>query len=135
MAAAPRPRYGFRYNASRDGYEVDVETMPVVRRILRMFGEGASIRGVRDALEREGVPAPSGGRRWSRTTVKNIVLDDCYRPHTIEELETLVTREVVARLEPGKLYGVSWWGRRRTSIKQVSENVPEGRRYRRSARR
>ncbi|HEY6750671.1 MAG TPA: recombinase family protein [Rubrobacteraceae bacterium] len=135
LAAAPRPRYGFRYNASRDGYEVDVETMTVVRRILRMFGEGASIHGVRDALEREGVPAPSGGRRWSRTTVKNIVLDDCYRPHTIEELETLVTREVVARLEPGKLYGVSWWGRRRTSIKQVSENVPEGRRYRRSARR
>jgi site-specific DNA recombinase len=135
LAAAPRPRYGFRYNASRDGYEVDVETMPVVRRILRMFGEGPSIRGVRYALEREGVTAPSGGRRWSRTTVKNIVLDDCYRPHTIEELETLVTREVVARLEPGKLYGVSWWGRRRTSIKQVSENVPEGRRYRRSARR
>jgi site-specific DNA recombinase len=52
LAAAPRPRYGFRYNASRDGYEMDVETMPVVRRILRMFGEGPSIRGVRYALER-----------------------------------------------------------------------------------
>jgi hypothetical protein len=110
---------------------VDEETMPTVRRIFRLVGEGASIRSVRDALEREGVPAPSGGRRWSRTTVRNIVLDDCYRPHTVEELEALVTPDVRARLDPERLYGISWWGRRRTSVKQVSENGPEGRRYRR----
>ena len=134
LAAAPRPRYGFRYNERRDGYEVDEETMPVVRRIFRLFGEeGASVHGVRDALERTGVPAPSGGRRWSRTTVRNIVLDDCYRPHTVRELEALVSPEVAESLVPsgGKLYGVSWWNKHRTSVKQVSEAGPEGRRYRR----
>ncbi len=132
LAAAPRPRYGFLYNARRDGYEVDEETMPVVRRIFRLFGEeGTSVHGVRDALEREGVCAPNGGKRWSRTTVRNIVLDDCYRPHTVEELEALVAPTVAACLNSDTLYGVSWWGRRRTSVKQVSENGPEGRRYRR----
>ncbi len=132
LAAAPRPRYGFLYNARRDGYEVDEETMRVVRRIFRLFGEeGTSVHGVRDALEREGVCAPNGGKRWSRTTVRNIVLDDCYRPHTVEELEALVAPTVAACLNSDTLYGVSWWGRRRTSVKQVSENGPEGRRYRR----
>lgn len=53
LAAAPRPRYGFRYNERRDGYEVGEETMPVVRRIFRLFGEeGASVHGARDALQR-----------------------------------------------------------------------------------
>lgn len=134
LAAAPRPRYGFRYNVRRDGYKVDEETMPVVRRIFRLFGqEGASVHSVRDALEREGVPAPSGGRRWSRTTVRNIVRDDCYRPHTVRELENLINPDVVAGLDlsGGTLYGVSWWGKHRTSVKQVSESGPEGRRYRR----
>src|SRR5215212_5159006 len=34
----PKPPYGFRYNATRDGYEVDEEAMQVVRRIFRMVG-------------------------------------------------------------------------------------------------
>ena len=32
--------YGIRYNDSRDGYKVDQETMPVVRRILQSAAEG-----------------------------------------------------------------------------------------------
>src|SRR5215216_5844812 len=96
LAAGARPRYGFCYNARRDGYEVYEETMPVVRRIFRRIGvEGASIYSVRNALEREGVPAPSGGRRWSRATIRNIVMDDCYRPYTLGELEVLLAPDVV----------------------------------------
>ena len=38
VIAIHTPNYGFRYNASRDGYEVDEEAMRVVRRIFRMMG-------------------------------------------------------------------------------------------------
>ena len=132
LAAGARPRYGFCYNARRDGYEVYEETMPVVRRIFRRIGvEGASIYSVRNALEREGVPAPSGGRRWSQSTIRNIVMDDCYRPYTLGELEVLLAPDVVAGLNPNTPYGIWWWGKHKTTVKQVSENGPEGRRYRR----
>ena len=58
--------YGFRYNASRDGYVVDRVTMHVVRRIFRMVGvEGASITGVARALNGEGIEPP--GAPWSRS--------------------------------------------------------------------
>ena len=44
---SPQPPLGFRYNATRDGYFVDEETMSVVRGIFRMVGvEGASIKSV-----------------------------------------------------------------------------------------
>src|SRR5215203_1822821 len=38
VIAIHTPNYGFRYNATRDGYEVDEEAMRVVRRIFRMIG-------------------------------------------------------------------------------------------------
>ena len=47
MIAGSTPNFGFRYNAARDGYEVDEATMPTVRRIFRMVGvEGASLHAV-----------------------------------------------------------------------------------------
>ena len=38
IIATSAPDYGFRYNAARDGYEIDEEKMGVVRRIFRMVG-------------------------------------------------------------------------------------------------
>jgi site-specific DNA recombinase len=61
VVATKRSHYGFRYNTSRDGYEVDEETMAVVKRIFRMVGtEGAAIRAVKRAFELEGLPTPEG---------------------------------------------------------------------------
>src|SRR5918994_5314371 len=59
------PNYGFRYNAARDGYEVDEDAMRVVRRIFRMVGsEHQTFYAVKRTLEREGLPTPSGARFW-----------------------------------------------------------------------
>src|ERR671917_2251183 len=67
VVATNRPHYGFRYNASRDGYEVDEETMAVVKRIIRMVAlEGVVMRGVKRTFEREGLPTPEGGRTWGQ---------------------------------------------------------------------
>jgi site-specific DNA recombinase len=107
--------------------------MPVVKRIFSMIGEeGMSINRVKAILEREGVPTPSGGLNWSKSTIRKMVLNDCYRAHTHPEVKALVSPDVAARLDPNKRYGVSWYGTRRTTVRQVVEEEPDGRRrYRR----
>ena len=46
----------------------------------------------------------------------------------------MVSPKVAARLDPSKLYGVWWYNRRRTSVRQIAEHGPEGRRYRKVQR-
>jgi site-specific DNA recombinase len=131
VAASPRATYGFRYNATRDGYLVEEEGMRIVERIFRMIGEGCmTLRTVALTLERDGVPPPNGGRWWNTQTIRDIILDDCYKPRTFEEIEQLVSLEVATRLDTDKSYGVSWYNRRRVTKRQVPEDGPEGRRYR-----
>jgi hypothetical protein len=68
-----------------------------------MIGEGCmTLRTV--ALERDGVPPPNGGRWWNTQTRGDIILGDCYRPHTFEEIGQLVNLEVAARLDTDKSY-------------------------------
>src|SRR5215210_597592 len=118
--------YGFRYNASRDGYIVNEETMAVVRRIFRMVGlEGASITGVASALNREGIEPPgkpwSKSGRWVTSTIRNCIIgDDVYKPHTYDEIKALVAPEVAARLDPDENYGVWWYNRTKANARQVS---------------
>src|SRR5688572_11369499 len=53
------PRYGFHFNATKDGYQVNEAEMEVVRRIFHMVGaEGQSLRAVAKMLEGEGLPTP-----------------------------------------------------------------------------
>jgi site-specific DNA recombinase len=132
ILAGRAPTYGYRYNETNDGYLVDTETMPVVRRIFRMIGaEGASVRQVKHTLEREGVPTPGGGRYWDRPFFRDCVRNDCYRPHTFKEIQELVTEgvmkpEVAARLDPEKCYGIWWFNRYRYTRKTVVEVGSDG---------
>ncbi|MDP8938736.1 MAG: recombinase family protein [Actinomycetota bacterium] len=116
----PIPNYGFAANETCDGYVIDEEKMPVVRRIFRMIGEEAcSINGVVQALAAEGVLTLTGKRRWSRTMIRNIIKDDVYKPHTHSEMVGLLSPEVAAGLDPERCYGVWWFNRRRVTQKQV----------------
>ncbi len=64
VIATHAPRYGFRLNAARDGYEVDEEKMAVVRRVFRMVGvEAMPLRAIKQAFEDEGIPTPGGAKR------------------------------------------------------------------------
>jgi site-specific DNA recombinase len=135
IIAIHTPNYGFRYNATRDGYEVDEETMPTVRRIVRMVGaKGRTLNGIKRTLEREGVPTPSGGGRlWAGKVLRSLILDDTYRPQPVEELRAMVdagqmTAEVFGRLDPGKRYGVWWFNRWRTRRTHVAEAGTNGER-------
>ena len=116
-----RARYGFEFVKALNpkgrevnvGYRVDLEKMATVGRIFRMVADGASLHEVSRTLEGERVPNPSGGPRWSRNTIKGFVRDDIYRPHTSEEIEALVPPGVAATIDPERVYGVHWSGRKR----------------------
>jgi len=89
-------RYGFQYNATREGLIVDDDTMPVVRRIFYMIGvEGRTMYDIRRTFEREGITTPTGKARWSDTCVRKRIMDDIYRPHTFEEVAALVLQKLV----------------------------------------
>jgi site-specific DNA recombinase len=63
IVAGHTPNYGFKYNATRDGYEIDEETMLIVSRIFRMVGiEGVSTHAVTRTFEAEGMKSPQGGK-------------------------------------------------------------------------
>ena len=90
------------------------DTMPVVRRIFRMAGvEGIPVHGIKRALDREGIPTPSGRKHWHWRAIQSFIMDDGYKPQTFEEVKELVTSEVAAGLDPHKCYGVWWYNRQR----------------------
>src|SRR5215217_1793230 len=114
IVAGPRPNYGYRFNESRDAYLVDEEKMVVARRVFEMVGaKGMTLNSVRRAFEDEGIPSPSGRRRWNRQFMRNLITDDVYLPHTLEEIANLVSPDVASRLDTGALYGVWWYGKER----------------------
>jgi protein-tyrosine-phosphatase len=130
IVAGPVPNYGFRFDATKEGYVVYEPEMSVVRRICRMVGvEGLTLHAVAKTLEQEGVLTATGGKHWDVRVIKNCIVDDVYKPHTFEEIEELVAPEVAARLDPEKSYGVWWYNRRQVKTTHVSEAGPEGKRY------
>src|SRR5215210_5509867 len=134
VIAIHTPNYGFKYNATRDGYEVDEEAMRVVRRIFRMVGsERRTLYAVKRTFEREGVPTPSGARFWHAKCIRNYISEDVYKPHTRDEIMAMVgagqmSAAVAAGLDPNKSYGIWWFNRRRTRRTQVAEVGSNGER-------
>jgi site-specific DNA recombinase len=129
------PGYGFRYNEPRDGYEVEPRNMAVVRGIFGLIGGGGeSLYGTARALEREGVPSPSGNRVWAKPTIKGIVQDDAYRTLDYRQMQDLaaeghLTADVLARLDREKRYGIWWFNRSHKTQKRVAVDTPNGREY------
>ncbi len=120
-----RVRYGFRavkgHNGKgRDvtvGYATDPEQMAVVRRVFEAVASGASLKAVRREFEEEGVPNPSGGPRWSTTTLRGIVRDDVFRPLSASEVAVALPPHVAGTLDADKHYGIHWSGRKRSRFK------------------
>ncbi len=107
--------------------------MPVVRRIFGMVAAGDTLYGVKRSLEREGVPPPAngekGGKYWSASYLRGLVMDDVYLPLPHAEISGLVSADVAARLDPSKCYGVFWFNRTRTTRKRVRVPGTEGNEY------
>ncbi len=85
IVAVTSATYGFEYNRARENLVVNEEKMDKVRRIFRMVGvEGSSIYAVKVAFDREGIPTPRGAEYWSKKTIRDVILDDSYKPHDAE---------------------------------------------------
>jgi site-specific DNA recombinase len=136
VIAIHTPNYGFKYNAARDGYEVDEEAMRVVRRIFRMIGsERRTLYAVKRTLEREGVPTPGGARFWHAKCIRNYLSDDVYKPHTRDEITAMVdagqmSAAVAAGLDPNERYGIWWFNRRHTVVQPETHEAHPGFRVR-----
>jgi len=126
-----RTRYGFKANATGTGYEVDEENMEVIRRIFRMIGiERVGVHRVITTFKKEGIPTPTGKKVWERAIVKRFVWEDSYKPHSFEELEEIMSPEVLSTLDEDKSYGVYYYNREKVTTRQVAEETPRGRVYR-----
>ncbi len=125
LGASPSPRFGFRYDGARTGYEVDAETMPVMRRIFEMLAAGEPVKAVASVLDADGVSTPRGGAAWSRRTIREMALDDVYLPRGVGELVGQVPDAVLASLDSGGRYGVSYHGRVRVRAVSNTERVRE----------
>ncbi len=129
LGSSPKPRFGFAHledgRGKNVGYAIDPLAMPVVLRVFAMVAAGHGVRATGRALDSDNVPPPRGGAEWSRRTLREMVLDDVYRPHEVRELEGLVPADVIAKLDPTKLYGVSYHGRVRVRRVSNSERVRE----------
>jgi len=81
-ATGPAP-YGYRNprsderGASRGTLQIVEDKAAVVRRIYRMFADGASDYKIAEALNELGIPSPRG-TRWIQTTVRNILNNPTY---------------------------------------------------------
>lgn len=97
--------------------------MRTVGRVFEMVARGESFYAIMKAFEREGVRSPRGQERWNRPTLRNLILSDLYRPHTVEEVAGLVEPEVAASLDPDGLYGIAYYGKKQITKRQVSEGA------------
>ncbi|MCC6790049.1 MAG: recombinase family protein [Thermomicrobiales bacterium] len=71
--------YGYRWrDADKGRLAIDPVHGPIVRRIFREVAMGATIRGVALRLSAEGIPTPSGGDRWSPSTLYTILTRRAY---------------------------------------------------------
>ncbi len=128
-----RANYGFSHDESGNHYVINEEEMPTVRRIFGMVVSGDTLYGVKRTLEREGVPPPAngekGGKYWSASYLRTLVMDDVYLPLPHAEVSGLVSADVAARLDASKCYGVFWFNRTRTTRKRVRVPGADGNEY------
>lgn len=106
--------YGFDWvrdaSGNTVGYAANPAEMATVRRIFSEVAAGTGIRTIKERLDAERVPRPGWGKTWSRPMLRNMLLNDLYRPHSVEESRGLgVSEEVAATLDPDARHGVYWY--------------------------
>ena len=79
--AAGRGMYGYVYNPADGKRSVDPSQARVVQRLFEEFAEGASIIGLANALNEEGIPTMHG-KTWSPATIFHMLRNPGYAGRT-----------------------------------------------------
>ena len=111
VVGGPERAYGYSWVKDGDGktvgYEPNETEMGTVRYIFAEVAAGTGIRTIRNLLDDEHVPSREGSKAWNRHFIRDLLMSDLYKPHTVEELRALgVSEEVVSRLDADSVYGV-----------------------------
>lgn len=64
------PRYGYIYDKAAKTYTPDPETGPLLASFYLRYISGEPLTGIVDALNRQGVPGPTGGQWWQTPLTK-----------------------------------------------------------------
>lgn len=124
--------YGFYYDKEKRTYAVDEERIAFVRRIFRLVAGGASLGSLQREFTAQGVPTTAAGSSWHRSSFRDIVLNDIYRPHSAQELQQLVeagnlSANVLGRLDTDKAYGISCYNQNRVEPTDDDRHITTGR--------
>ena len=121
--------FGFEYDRETRSYTVNESRMVHVRRMFRMVAEeGASLRGIKRAFEADGILTVGGGKRWHPSTVREMILNDVYLPHTHAELEALardgnLDPELLGKLDPTEAHGIQWYSRNKWETDSEGQRI------------
>jgi DNA invertase Pin-like site-specific DNA recombinase len=123
------PPYGFR----KDGYRAVVvpEKMAIVRRMFALVASEGTMHAAKSAFEGEGIYTPGGvSKVWRVTTIRNMIENDAYKPHTREELERMVEKGQLAKgvledLDLKRPCGVLWYNTHRI-VKKAGRRIDQG---------
>ena len=80
--ATGKGMYGYAYDPSTGTRRISNEQATVVRRIFEAFVAGRACNGIANDLNREGVPAFSGGR-WYALTIRRLLKNEAFAGRTI----------------------------------------------------
>jgi site-specific DNA recombinase len=109
------PIFGFEYTEDGCGFVVVEHKMAIVRRVIESIANGATLYNVRREMEKNGIPAPAGGKFWNGGTIRDMVREDAYRPVPYADLAPMLTAEALARLDEDKEYGLVYYPRRKVT--------------------
>jgi DNA invertase Pin-like site-specific DNA recombinase len=70
---------GYDRHESGDGLAVNEEQAVIVRRIYKMFLDGATPHIIANTLTDEGIPSPGGKEKWYARTVQSILTNEKYK--------------------------------------------------------
>lgn len=114
--------YGFDYDASIGNYRIDESRMAAVRLIFETVAETGTLGAAKTALERAGYETSRGGRRWSKQTIREMIVNDLYKPFSTAALAEFVSDDVIAGLDKDT-YGIQWYNRRTTEKTHDSDKA------------
>ena len=77
-----RGMYGYIYDSDTGSRVINGEQAAVVRRFFEDFATGASLIGITNSLNEQGIPSFTG-RAWSSWTLRNMLLNPGYAGRTI----------------------------------------------------
>jgi site-specific DNA recombinase len=100
--------------------------MLIVEKIFRLAAEGLRVAAIQKRLYREGIRTKKGKRLWARAVIQDLLFDDAYKLHAFDEIAELVSSEVAARVDRGKVYGINWYNRQKVTTHTISVSDGNG---------